>query len=114
MEEWHGASVAKRRMTLASSKNAEERNEGTGRELQDLQEKRSNGEEVDEDRLYCLELFARQMVGEDLTEDERLDLEDFEKEEEEGEEVGAAAISGVKPEAAYDGNEKDPAGRYYG
>ena len=50
-------------------------------EFQDLLDRKANGEEVDEDRMYCLEIFAHQHVGEELTEDKLLDLEDFKKEE---------------------------------
>lgn len=38
---------------------------------------------MDEDRLYCLELMEHRRVREHLTEDEWLDLEDFEKDEKE-------------------------------
>ncbi|CAJ1940084.1 unnamed protein product [Cylindrotheca closterium] len=60
------------------------------REFEELIELAENGQQLtpdEDDRLYCLELFARQRVGEALTEDERLDLEDWLEEETEKEAV---------------------------
>ncbi|CAJ1946557.1 unnamed protein product [Cylindrotheca closterium] len=51
------------------------------REFEDLLERDERGDPIDEVRLYFLELYARRMVGEQLTEDEMRDLEEFEKEE---------------------------------
>ncbi|CAJ1944431.1 unnamed protein product [Cylindrotheca closterium] len=51
------------------------------REFATLLERGENGEEVDEDRIYLLELFARKQVGEKLTEDEVVLLNELEEKE---------------------------------
>jgi hypothetical protein len=53
------------------------------KEFESLLERSDNGADVDEERIYFLELYIRRVVGEDLTEEERLDLDDFEEGEEE-------------------------------
>eukprot|EP00980_Cylindrotheca_fusiformis_P008421 scaffold1784_cov116-Cylindrotheca_fusiformis.AAC.1 len=50
-------------------------------EFEDLLERDENGEDIDEDRLYFLQLYARRQVGEELSRSETLDLAEFEKEE---------------------------------
>ncbi|KAL3942183.1 MAG: hypothetical protein SGBAC_003584 [Bacillariaceae sp.] len=58
------------------------------REFEELIQLAENGEQLtpdEDDRLYCLELFARQKVGEVLNEDEKLDLDDWLQEENEKE-----------------------------
>eukprot|EP00980_Cylindrotheca_fusiformis_P027908 scaffold22568_cov125-Cylindrotheca_fusiformis.AAC.5 len=55
------------------------------KEFEDLLELAENGDKLtdeEEDRLYFLELFARRRIGEDLDEEEMLDLEDWMREEE--------------------------------
>nr|MCU0227887.1 hypothetical protein [Bryobacterales bacterium] len=51
------------------------------KEHQQLLEKRAKGHDVDEDRLYCLELLAHKRAGGNLTEEEVLDLVDFQNDE---------------------------------
>ncbi|KAG9285662.1 hypothetical protein G9A89_000361, partial [Geosiphon pyriformis] len=70
------------------------------REFQDLLDKRESGEDVDDDRLYCLELYARRQLGEELSEDELLDLADFEKEEQKAATLKAAASASASASAA--------------
>ncbi|KAG7369597.1 hypothetical protein IV203_027343 [Nitzschia inconspicua] len=53
------------------------------KEYNDLLLRTKHGEDVDEDRLYCLELMERERVGDTLTDEERLDLSDFRQEEKE-------------------------------
>jgi hypothetical protein len=73
--------MRRRKLWRCSRRGGETHERRNRRKLQDLLDKKANDEEVDEDRMYCLELFARQHLGEELTEDELMDLEDFEKEE---------------------------------
>lgn len=58
---------------------------------------------MDEDRLYCLELMEHRRVREHLTEDEWLDLEDFEKDEKE-----AAANKDESSESSSSDKSEDP------
>jgi hypothetical protein len=51
------------------------------KEFEELLERDEKGENIDEDRLYFLQLYARRQVGEDLNEIELLDLDEFEKAE---------------------------------
>ena len=55
----------------------QERFERYTKEYNEMLDMQDDGEDVDEDRLYFLELAVRQRLGEDLTESELLDLEDF-------------------------------------
>lgn len=57
------------------------------KELEYLQERKGLGGKVDEKRIYCLELYERRASGEDLLLDELHALHQFEKEEEEEEDV---------------------------
>jgi hypothetical protein len=51
------------------------------KEFEELLERDEKGENIDEDRLYFLQLYARRQVGEDLNKIELLDLDEFEKAE---------------------------------
>jgi hypothetical protein len=62
-----------------------------------------DGEDVDEDRLYFLELAVRQRLGEDLTESELLDLEDFDGQEKDFQdtETSATQLSSTQDKEDY-------------
>jgi hypothetical protein len=66
------------------------------REYNELAQRAPRGEVVDEDRLYCLELMERQKEGDTLTEDETLDLIDFQNEVKERKE-SIQALSRFEP-----------------
>lgn len=69
-------------------------------EFQDLLERTDRGESVDEERIYFLQLYARRHLGEDLTAEDMIDLEEFEAEEmaisEDEQEKEPAAACGVE------------------
>jgi hypothetical protein len=59
----------------------DDKSERYRKEFEALLERDEGGVQIDEDRLYFLQLYARCCVGEELTLEERLDLEEFEEEE---------------------------------
>jgi hypothetical protein len=63
-------------------------------------DRQDNGKEVNEDRLCFLELIDRRRVGEDLTERELDDLEQFEADEEEEEAAEDASNSSAGSKSA--------------
>ncbi|KAG7348323.1 hypothetical protein IV203_017028 [Nitzschia inconspicua] len=58
-----------------------QRFEAYTKEYNDMLDKCDNGEDIDEVRLYFLELAVRQRLDEDLTENELLDLSQFDEQE---------------------------------
>ena len=51
----------------------------TQNQLEELHTKKDNGEQIDEDRLYELELFGKRRSGDELNEDEMYEIDLFER-----------------------------------
>ena len=83
LDEFEDGEKKKLKGSHPAEESEEERAVRYDKEYNDLLDLQDAGEEVDEDRLYFLELFDRRQHGEELTDEELDDLDEFEVKEKE-------------------------------